>query len=192
MYKRQSYIRVVKKRLLLSVLLIVSSLSAQETGFGLHYQTQSKVETYKSVLSLNIDYKTKRKITFGIELGVNLINVVEDIDYTGIVRLEQYPQDITGEYTSNLVKFAGRFGYDVSDKITLIATLGLNFLTEYQLRFNTKYDDYAIASGKSPTDPYFKASILLNLGKLRPEIGIGSNGFSIGGIFYLVPFFSKP
>ena len=182
----------MKKRLLLSVLLIVTTLSAQETGFGLHYQTQSKVETYKSVLSLNIDYKTKRKITFGIELGVNLINVVEDIDYTGIVRLEQYPQDITGEYTSNLVKFAGRFGYDVSDKITLIATLGLNFLTEYQLRFNTKLDNYAIASGKSPTDPYFKASILLNLGKLRPEIGIGSNGFSIGGIFYLVPFFSKP
>ena len=81
----------MKKRLLLSVLLIVSSLSAQETGFGLNYQTQSKVETHKSVLSLNIDYKTKRKITFGIELGVNLINVVEDIDYTGIVRLEQYP-----------------------------------------------------------------------------------------------------
>ena len=41
---------------------------------------------------------------------------------------------------------------------------------------------------KSPTFPYFKASILLNLGKLRPEIGIGSNGFSNGGVFYLVPF----
>ena len=182
----------MNKLILFSALLIISPLSAQETGFGLHYQTQSKVDTYKSVLSFNIDYKTKRKITFGIELGANLINVVEDIDYTGIIELSQYREDITGEYTSNLVKFAGRLGYDVGNKVTLIATLGLNFLTEYQLRFNTKLDDYAIASGKSPTDPYFKASILFNLGKLRPEISVGSNGFSIGGVFYFAPFSFKP
>ena len=180
----------MKKLLLLSAFLIISSLSAQEVGFGLHYQTQSKVETYKSVFAFNIDYKPKGKITFGIEFGVNLSGVGEDIDYTDTINLGQYPEDITGEYTSNLFKFGGRFGYDVSDKITIIGTFGLNFLTEYQLRFDDLYilgdnGSYAIASGESPTDPYLKASVMFNLGKLKPEIGIGSNGFSIGANYFL-------
>ena len=181
----------MKKLLLLSALLIFSSLSAQDVGFGLHYQTQSKDETYKSVLIFNLDYKPNNgKIIYGLEFGVNLSGVGDDTNYTDVINLGQYPEDITGEYTSNLVKVGGRFGYDLSDKITIIGTLGLNFLTEYQLRFDDLYilgdnGSYAIASGESPTDSYVKASVMFNLGKLKPEIGIGSNGFSVGANYFL-------
>lgn len=166
------------------------SCQIMTAGFGLHIQSDSSDETFKSVLLFSGDFGTTGKYLYGFEVGFNLSGGVgEDWDYTDVINLGQYPEDITGEYAYNLVKFGIRGGYKTSSNIILTGTLGLNFLNEYQLRFDEFYilgdnGSYAIATDNNTTKPYAKGSISYPIGKFSPEIGYGNNGVSFGATLF--------
>lgn len=177
-----------KKKIILLLLFIPFNIFGQITtaGFGLHFQSDANDETFSSVLLLSGDFGGNSNLLYGFEVGFNLSGGVgEDWDYTDVINLGQYPEDITGEYAYNLIKFGGRVGYKTSSKLVVIGTVGLNFLNEYQLRFDEFYilgdnGSYAISTGKNTTKPYLKGSVSYPLGKFYPEIGYGNNGVSFG------------
>ena len=181
------------KKLLFTLALLVSFASYGQiinAGLGVHLQSDSSDETFKSVLAFSCDFGTGNNFLYGFELGFNLSGGVgEDWDYTDTINLGAFPDHITGEYAYNLIRFGGRVGYKTSSKFIITGTLGLNFLNEYQLRFDEFYilgdnGTYAVATDNNTTKPYAKGSISYPLGKFNPEIGFGNNGISFGGTLF--------
>ena len=92
-------------------------------------------------------------------------------------------------YAYNLFKVGGRVGYELHNNFRIIGSIGLNFLTEYQLRydeFNILGDNgnYGVATGKSKTTPYVKGTLSYRIGDFAPELGYGSTGIGFGLTYF--------
>ena len=177
----------MKKELLIISLMFLNFSFSQDIGIGFGYESNSEGEdVFKSVLLVNIDLiSAKNNFLFGLDLGVGLTGVNENDDYTGIINTGQFSEDFNGDYAYNLVKVGGRFGYELRNNLRIIGSVGLNFLTEYQLRydeFNILGDNgnYGVATGKSKTTPYAKGTLSYRIGDFAPELGYGSTGMAIG------------
>jgi hypothetical protein len=160
-------------------------LSAQDFGIGMHLQLKTDDPTYKSVFVMNFDYLDINGMIYGFDIGFNSTGITESQDYSGNVNIGQFSEDITGDLSYNLIKFGGRYGVAFK-RLKLIGSLGLNFLTEYQLRYDEYHilgdnGSYGIKTGNTLVEGYYKASILFETdGTIYPEVGFGNNGFSIG------------
>ena len=146
---------------------------SQDVGMGVGYEsTTTSDAVFESVLLVNIDLiLAKNNILFGLDVGIGLIGINEDHNY------------------DNLLKVGGRFGYEVYDNLRLIGSVGLNFLTEYPLRydeFNVLGDNMnnGIATGDNITTPYAKGTLSYRIGNFAPELGFGSTGIGLGTTYF--------
>ena len=177
----------MKKELLIISLMFLNFSFSQDIGIGFGYESNSSGEdVFESVLIINVDLiSAKNNILFGLDLGVGLTGVDENNDYTGIINTNAFSEDFNGHYAYNLFKVGGRVGYELHNNFRIIGSIGLNFLTEYQLRydeFNILGDNgnYGVATGKSKTTPYVKGTLSYRIGDFATELGYGSTGMAIG------------
>ena len=181
----------MKKELLIISLMFLNFSFSQDIGIGFGYESNSEGEdVFKSVLLVNIDLiSAKNNFLFGLDLGVGLTGVNENDDYTGIINTNPFSEDFNGDYAYNLFKVGGRVGYELHNNFRIIGSIGLNFLTEYQLRydeFNILGDNgnYGVATGKSKTTPYVKGTLSYRIGDFAPELGYGSTGIGFGLTYF--------
>ena len=172
---------------ILAIVLFTSLASFAQTkdfSMGISYQTKQGDETYKSLLGMNFDLYQENGFFYGFELAFNLEGIPEDVNYTGTINLGQFSEDFRGDYASNVIKFGGRVGKAFGD-LNIIGTLGLNFLEEFQLRYD-EYNilgnngTYGVATGNNPVEGYYKLGLSYKIDKFLPEIGYSNNGISIG------------
>lgn len=177
----------MNKVIIVFCLIFISTISSAQTkdfSMGLSYQTKKGDETYKSLLGMNFDLYQENGFFYGFELAFNLEGIPEDVNYTGTINLGQFSEDFRGDYASNVIKFGGRVGRAFGD-LNIIGTLGLNFLEEFQLRYD-EYNilgnngTYGVATGNNPVEGYYKLGLSIKIDKFLPEIGYSNNGISIG------------
>tara|TARA_B110000003_G_C16262993_1_gene383768 strand:- start:54 stop:590 length:537 start_codon:yes stop_codon:yes gene_type:complete len=155
-------------------------------------------------IELNLSLKDSVKNYFGVGIKVesNLISngggsisdrllknlIIIDLNYmiNNFSIGAEYGRNIEGNLyfddaiRRNLYKFGVRLGFKTSnDRFIFTSTSGLSLMSS-----QFAYDKKEWSKGKF----YSKFSIILNSNKkLVPEIGIGTNGFSLGFVYFLKP-----
>ena len=139
-------------------------------GFGFKYEsnltsTESGITNrlLKNLIVIDLNYMINN-FSIGAEYGRNIEG---NLYFDDAIR-------------RNLYKFGVRLGFKTSnDRFIFTSTSGLSLMSS-----QFAYDKKEWSKGKF----YSKFSIILNSNKkLVPEIGIGTNGFSLGFVYFLKP-----
>ncbi|MDB4050982.1 hypothetical protein N9454_06870 [Flavobacteriaceae bacterium] len=199
----------MKKLLLLLLFITLVSFGQEDVDFDSNLNLTVKDNT-KNYFGIGFKFESKFSgdILDGLltedKLAQNLLNnmIVIDLNYVinnfyfgaeyGI-NIHQYYRKLGNDVTKrNIHKFGLRIGSKIlNDKFIFTSTNGIHYKIGkgrfYNGSENTDfYDPYNYRKF------YTKFSVILNLkNKLFPEIGIGTDGFSLGLVYFFKPKSSK-
>ena len=181
------------KKYLFLILLIPNFLISQaiDTGnsaVGIGFNSNDDQVAEGTLITVNADY-LKNRYLYGIDLGIGQ-SINDEQNYTGTVSQYRWAEDVEGLVYEQYM-FAGRFGYEISPKIYLIGTIGGNFFTQYQERFDEYYilgrdGKYFVSTDNSKTEAYLKVSAAYREDRLLIEGGFSNTGlaFSLSYILF--------
>ena len=167
--------------LLIPNFLISQTIDTGTTSVGIGFNSNDDQVAEGTLITVNADY-LKNRYLYGIDLGIGQ-SINEEQNYTGTVSQYRWAEDVEGLVYEQYM-FAGRFGYEISPKIYLIGTIGGNFFTQYQERFDEYYilgrdGKYFVSTDNSKTEAYLKVSAAYREDRLLIEGGFSNTGFAL-------------
>ena len=162
-------------------ILISQTIDTGATSVGIGFNSNDDQVAEKALITVNLDY-LKGRYLYGIDLGIGQ-TISDEQNYTGTVSKFRWAEDVEGLIYGQTM-FAGRIGYEVSPKVYLIGTLGGNFFTQYQERFDEYYilgrdGKYFVSTDNSKTEAYIKISAAYRQDRLFIEGGFSNTGIAL-------------
>ena len=161
------------------------NLSTGSVGIG--FNSNNHELTEGALITINADL-LKDRYLYGLDIGLGKL-ISDEQNYTGTVSQFRWAEDVEGLVYEQTM-FAGRIGYEIYPKIYLIGTIGGNFLSQYQERFDEYYilgndGKYFVSTKNNKTEPYLKSSLAIREDRLFLEAGYTNIGFALSVSYIL-------